>query len=74
VLLPVETALDGIPALAVGGADVAQLKRGKSVIIRGRDAPIHTGLIYVTSRGKLVALGEVEGGEFRPIRVFNIPL
>lgn len=74
VLLPVETALDGIPALAVGGADVAQLKRGKSVIIRGRDAPIHTGLIYVTSRGKLVALGEVEGGEFRPLRVFNIPL
>lgn len=74
VLLPVETALDGIPALAVGGADVAQLKRGKSVIIRGRDAPIHTGLIYVTSRGKLVALGEVEGGEFKPLRVFNIPL
>jgi tRNA pseudouridine55 synthase len=74
VLLPVETALDGIPALAVGGQDVGQLKRGKSVIVRGRDAPIHQGLVYVTSRGKLVALGEVEGGEFRPLRVFNLPL
>lgn len=74
VLLPVETALDGIPALAVSGQDVGQLKRGKSVIVRGRDAPIHQGLVYATSRGKLVALGEVEGGEFKPLRVFNIPL
>ncbi len=74
VLLPVETALDGIPALAVGGADAARLKRGKPVIIRGRDAPVHHGLIYATSRGTLVALGEVEGGEFRPLRVFNLPL
>lgn len=73
-LRPVETALDGIPALAVNGSDAAQLKRGKPVIIRGRDAPIHHGLIYATSRGTLVALGEVEQGEFRPVRVFNIPL
>lgn len=73
-LLPVETALDGIPALAVGGADATQLKRGKTIIIRGRDAPIHSGLIYITSRGTLVALGGVEGGEFKPLRVFNLPL
>lgn len=74
VLKPVETALDGIPALAVTGADAAELKRGKSIILRGRDAPIHQGLIYATSRGMLVALGEVERGELRPTRVFNLPL
>jgi tRNA pseudouridine55 synthase len=74
VLKPVETALDGIPALAVSGADAAELKRGKSIILRGRDAPIHNGLIYATSRGMLVALGEVERGELRPTRVFNLPL
>jgi tRNA pseudouridine55 synthase len=74
VLRPVETALDGIPALAISGADAAELKRGKSIILRGRDAPIHNGLIYATSRGMLVALGEVERGEFRPTRVFNLPL
>jgi tRNA pseudouridine55 synthase len=73
-LRPVETALDGIPALAVNGADAASLKRGKSIILRGRDAPIHNGLIYATSRGMLVALGEVERGELRPTRVFNLPL
>ena len=73
-LRPVETALDGIPALAVSGSDAAELKRGKSIILRGRDAPIHKGLIYATSRGMLVALGEVERGELKPTRVFNLPL
>ncbi len=73
-LLPVETALDGIPALAISSADAARLKRGKPIILRGRDAPIHHGLIYVTSSGTLVALGEVSQGELRPSRVFNIPL
>jgi tRNA pseudouridine55 synthase len=73
-LRPVETALDGIPALAVSGSDAAELKRGKSIILRGRDAPIHSGLIYATSRGMLVALGEVERGELKPTRVFNLPL
>jgi tRNA pseudouridine55 synthase len=71
-LLPVETALDGIPALAVNGSDAARLRRGKPIIIRGRDAPIHHGLIYATSSGTLIALGEVSQGELRPSRVFNI--
>lgn len=73
-LLPVETALDGIPALAVSGPEAARLRRGKAIILRGRDAPIHQGLIYATSHGTLVALGEVSKGELRPSRVFNIPL
>ena len=73
-LRPVETALDGIPALAVSGSDAAELKRGKSIILRGRDAPIHSGLIYATLRGMLVALGEVDRGELKPTRVFNLPL
>lgn len=73
-LLPVQTALDGIPALVVDSSDASVLRRGKSIILRGRDAPIHQGLIYATTRGKLVALGEVSQGELRPSRVFNIPL
>lgn len=72
-LLPVETALDGIPALTVSGSDAAQLKRGKPIIVRGRSAPIHHGLIYATSRGTLIALGEIDRGELKPSRVFNIP-
>ena len=72
ILEPVETALDDIPALAVSGDDAAKLKRGQAVLIRGRDAPILNGPVYATSRGTLVALGEVKRGELRPKRVFNL--
>ena len=73
VLKPVETALDDIPALAISGQDAARLKRGQPVLLRGRDAPILNGPVYATSRGSLVAVGEVSQGELRPTRVFNLP-
>ena len=72
VLAPVETALDDIPALAISGDDAAKLTQGQVVLLRGRDAPIINGPVYATSRGMLVALGEVKRGELRPKRVFNL--
>ena len=71
-LLPVETALDDIPALAVSRADAARLQRGQAVLLRGRDAPIFRGTVYVTAAGRLVALAEVDRGEIVPKRVFNL--
>ncbi len=72
-IIPVETALDGIPALAISGDDAARLKRGQPILIRGGNAPILKGPVYATSHGVLIAIGEVERGEMHPIRVFNIP-
>jgi tRNA pseudouridine55 synthase len=71
-LLPVETALDDIPALAVGPAEAERLKRGQSALVRGRDAPIHRGPVYVTASGRLIALADMDGGELFPKRVFNL--
>jgi len=71
-LLPVETALDDIPALAVTRADAARLHRGQAVLLRGRDAPKSTGTVYVTVAGRLLALAEVGNGELIPKRVFNL--
>ena len=71
-ILPVETALDDIPALAVARADAARLQRGQAVLLRGRDAPIFRGTVYVTVSGQLVALAEVDRGEIVPKRVFNL--
>ena len=71
-LMPVETALDDIPALAVNRADAAKLQRGQAVLLRGRDAPIVRGRVYVTASGRLVALAEVARGEILPKRVFNL--
>jgi tRNA pseudouridine55 synthase len=72
LLLPVETALDDIPALAVSQADAARLQRGQAVLLRGRDAPVMRGPVSVTVSGHLVALAEVDRGEIVPKRVFNL--
>ncbi len=72
-LLPVETALCDIPVLAIAGPDADRLRRGQPVLLRGRDAPIVEGTVYATSRGTLVAVGEVSRGELKPKRIFNLP-
>ncbi len=72
ILLPVETALDDIPALAVSPADAARLQRGQAVLLRGRDAAIICGTVQVAAGGQLVAIAEVDRGEIVPKRVFNL--
>ncbi|HEX3936997.1 MAG TPA: tRNA pseudouridine(55) synthase TruB [Xanthobacteraceae bacterium] len=71
-LLPIETALDDIPALAVSPADAARLTRGQAALLRGRDATIFRGTVQVASGGQLLAIAEVERGEIVPRRVFNL--
>jgi tRNA pseudouridine55 synthase len=71
-LLPIETALDDIPALAVSPADAARLTRGQAALLRGRDASIFRGTVQVASGGQLLAIAEVERGEIVPRRVFNL--
>jgi tRNA pseudouridine55 synthase len=70
-LRPVEAALDDIPGLGVGPGDAASLARGQTVLVRGRDAPILNGAAYAHFKGRILALGELEKGAFRPTRVFN---
>ncbi len=72
ILLPVETALDDIPALAVSPADAVRLQRGQAVLLRGRDAAIICGTVQVAAGGQLVAIAEVDRGEIVPKRVFNL--
>ena len=73
LLRPVETALQDIPCLNLSSSDAARLRQGQAVLLRGRDAPIMSGPVYATSRGALVALGEVSEGAFQPRRIFNLP-
>src|SRR5258708_8069665 len=72
-LLPVETALDDIPALAVTRADAARLHRGQAVLLRGRDAPNCSGTVYVTVAGRLLALPQTGNGELTPPARFTRP-
>jgi tRNA pseudouridine55 synthase len=72
-LKPIEAALGDLPALAFSHSDAARLRQGQPVLLRGRDAPVFSGAAYATSKGTLVALGEMEQGEFKPKRIFNLP-
>lgn len=72
-LLPVAAGLAALPALRVSSADAGRLARGQSVLLRGRDAPVLEGWVSVSAHGSLIALAQVEKGELRPRRVFNLP-
>jgi tRNA pseudouridine55 synthase len=71
-LLPVAAGLAALPSLAVSQGDAARLARGQAVLLRGRDAPVMSGWIAVSTQGALIALAEVEKGELHPRRIFNL--
>jgi tRNA pseudouridine55 synthase len=71
-LLPVEAGLAALPALRVSAADAGRLARGQAVLLRGRDAPVIEGWVAVSAHGALLALAQVEKGELRPRRIFNL--
>ena len=71
LLLPVEAALQALTVIHVGQNDAARLLRGQAVLVRGRDAPIGGGASYAVCKGSLVAIGQIEKGELKPVRVFN---
>ena len=71
-LQPVDTALRDLLALNVSQSDAGRIGRGQSILIRGRDAPIMAGEAYALFRGQPLAIGILEQGEFRPVRVFNL--
>jgi len=72
-LLPVESGLAALPSLRVSLADAGRLARGQAVLLRGRDAPMIEGWVSISTQGALVGLAEVERGELRPRRIFNLP-
>jgi tRNA pseudouridine55 synthase len=72
MLLTVEAGLSEVPCVVVDRDAASRLRRGQSLILRGRDAPAG-GLAYAACGGVPVAFGEVERGELVPSRVFNLP-
>jgi tRNA pseudouridine55 synthase len=72
LLSPVDRGLAELVELQVSRHDAARLKRGQSVILRGRDAPTILGHVAVVAGHELIAIGEIDKGELRPHRVFNL--
>ena len=77
-LLPLETALDDIPALALTEAEAQRLRQGQPVaaepvlnrspsVVVGQD-----GVVCAILGTKAVAIASVSGAEIRPVRVLNV--
>jgi len=79
VLLPVETALDDIPELAVTAEDAFRLKQGRPIVLVPRQvelvkARLKPGCRTVSAMagGSVVALCEMRAGRLEPSRVFHL--
>jgi tRNA pseudouridine55 synthase len=78
LLLPVETALDDIPALALSETEAARLRSGQSVsmLARSRSSQVrelNSGSIVFAKTGDTpVALARYEAGDIHPVRVLNL--
>jgi tRNA pseudouridine55 synthase len=75
IMIPVATALAGIPALAVTEPQAHRLKAGQPIVVApqlivGDGAAGST--IKVLQAGALVALGRLEGAELTPLRIFHL--
>jgi tRNA pseudouridine55 synthase len=85
-LLPVETALDDIPALAVTTEDAFRLKQGRPIVLLPRQVETLRPALVSRSRGdqdgdrtvlamhegRAAALCEMRAGRLNPTRVFNL--
>ena len=82
LLLPLATALDDIPALAVTDQEATLLRQGQAILARGRvssrqeavadDDAVTVPSVYCRSRsGDPIAITLFDKGELRPVRVFN---
>lgn len=78
-LLPVATALDDIPELAVTDQDAFSLRQGRPIVLLPRQVETLKGRLRDGSRTvsafqgqTLVALGQLRAGRLEPDRVFNL--
>ena len=73
-LMPVETALDDIPALPLPDAAALRLSHGQAVRVLSLEEAerIYRVDALDPMTANLVALARITAGEARPVRVFNL--
>ena len=78
LLMPIETVLDDIPALALTVQEAQRLKHGQSLSVlpvasRSTFKEIEQGdTVCAMSEGRLVALARIVNGGIHPVRVMNL--
>lgn len=71
LLMDTGSALDCLPQVIINDDAASRLRLGNPIVVRGRDAPAEAEEACAFARGKLVAIGAIEAGTFKPKRVFT---
>lgn len=75
-LLPLETALDDIPALALDDDTASRIKQGQAILPPPSAVPAlagHDGVVLLTHKSKALAIADgAADGLIKPRRVFNL--
>jgi tRNA pseudouridine55 synthase len=69
LLQPVSAGLREIAEIRVDGGQAAMIRQGNPVLLTGAGAPVAIDEAWVSLKGKVVAVGFVERGQFKPRRV-----
>ncbi|MGI9352808.1 MAG: tRNA pseudouridine(55) synthase TruB [Rhizobiaceae bacterium] len=65
------TALEDVLEIPVTREQVHRLRLGNAIVLRGRDAIAHAEQAFASLGDELVAIGEVDRGQFKPRKVFQ---
>jgi tRNA pseudouridine55 synthase len=68
LLLPIETPLDDIPAVAVMESEASRLRHGQSVFVPRQ----LSGEVVIKASGSVIGIGVLENGNLKPKRLFNL--
>jgi tRNA pseudouridine55 synthase len=72
LLRPIETVLDGIPALAVMVPEARRLQQGQKVLLPETEHVSEAEAVLITCDGKPLGLFSVEKRVLKTIRLFNL--
>lgn len=70
-LIETGAALEFLPQYPLSDEQAYRVRMGNPVLMRGRGAPVDEDEVCATYKGKLLAIGMIEKGQFKPKRVFT---
>jgi tRNA pseudouridine55 synthase len=72
LIAPVDRGLGDLPEIRLDAGQAGAISHGNAVLLTGANAPAMLDECWVSFKGKVLATGSVEYGQFKPRRVFNL--
>ncbi|NMA96962.1 MAG: tRNA pseudouridine(55) synthase TruB [Phyllobacteriaceae bacterium] len=72
LLAGVEAGFEDLPEIRLDAMQAKAVSHGNNVLLTGAGAPVTVDECWASFKGKVLATGSVEFGQFQPRRVFNL--